>query len=150
MRRLLVLGVLVLAGCSARAETDDGMELHAGVKDWDASLASRAGSSVIGSASVQSVTSPGYAGTTAAAVSIGRAQAGAQHPWHVHVGTCASGGAIFGDASAYPVLRVGSDGNATATANLAMGLDPDGSYHVNVHRSASDLGTIVACGDLTD
>lgn len=148
MRRLLFLGVLVLAGCTARTEPDD--DVDTGATDWSAQLAARAGTDIRGSATVQTVVVEGFAGTTAAAVTIGGAMTGARHPWHVHSGTCASGGPIMGDPQAYPVLMVGANGGASASADLAVGLDDDANYHVNVHRSPSDLGTIVACGDLVD
>lgn len=150
MYRLLALGLLVLAACTSRAETDDIDDMDTGITDWSTQLAARAGSDIRGSANVQTVVVEGFAGTSAAAVSIGGAMAGARHPWHVHSGSCGSGGPIVGDPSAYPVLNVGADGNASASANLAVGLNDDADYHVNVHRSPSDPGTIVACGDLVD
>lgn len=150
MRRILFLGVLALAGCAGGAGAGDVDEADSGIHDWTTQLAARAGSEIRGSANVQTVVVEGFAGTTAAAISIGGATSGARHPWHVHSGTCASGGPIMGDAGAYPVLTVGAGGNASASANLTVGLDDDADYHINVHRSPSDLGTIVACGDLQD
>lgn len=157
MRKLLLIGMVVLAGCSGRGydpEDDPDMgdmdDADSGVTDWSAQLAARAGTSIRGASNVQTVVVEGFAGTTAAAVSIAGATAGSRHPWHVHSGTCATGGPIMGDAAAYPVLAVGAGGEASASASLAIGLDDDATYHVNVHRSPSDLGTIVACGDLQD
>jgi hypothetical protein len=151
MRGVLILGLVVVAACS-RGYDPDRMDDpdDVGAKDWSADLAARAGSGIEGSANVQSVYGENIAGNTAASVTIGGANAGAEHPWHLHVGTCATGGGIVGAANAYPALRPGANGNATATASLAVGLDPNAAYHVNVHRSPSDLGTVVACGDLQD
>lgn len=70
-------------------------------------------------------------------------------PWHLHQGSCATGGDIVGDAEFYPPLRVGSSGVASVTARLPMPLSGATPYHINVHASTSDLGTIVACADLT-
>lgn len=150
MRRILFLGVLALAGCAGGAEPGDVDDVDSGIHDWSAQLTAQSGSEIRGSANVQTVVVEGFAGTTAAAITIAGATSGARHPWHVHSGTCGSGGAIMGDAGAYPVLTVGAGGNASASANLAVGLDDDASYHVNVHRSPSELGTIVACGNLVD
>lgn len=86
--------------------------------------------------------------TTGVAVSIAGAESGARHPWHIHRGTCGSGGPIVGDANAYPVLSVGVNGTASASANLNVALSEDGRYYVNIHRSPQDLGTIVSCGAL--
>jgi hypothetical protein len=76
---------------------------------------------------------------------------GGPYPWHVHDGTCATGGPIVGDASAYPPLMVGADGRTEANARLVnLKLNEAKKYHVNVHRSPSDLATIIACGELDD
>ncbi len=69
-------------------------------------------------------------------------------PWHVHFGTCATGGGIVGDPAAYPELVADSAGNASATATVATTLDPGQPYHVNVHYSDSQFDRIIACGDL--
>lgn len=72
------------------------------------------------------------------------------YPWHIHVGTCADGssGPIVGDPDAYPPLQPGQEGVHTATANLGVSLDPDGSYYVNIHASEEAMTTILACGRL--
>ena len=85
-----------------------------------------------------------------ATVALTGATPGATHPWHVHEGKCGSGGAIVGDASAYTPLVVGSDGTAQGNATVAHTLHEAKEYHVNVHASASDMGTIIACGNLDD
>jgi hypothetical protein len=76
---------------------------------------------------------------------------GGPYPWHVHDGTCETGGPIVGDAAAYPPLMVGADGRAEANARLlGLKLNEAKKYHVNVHRSPTDLATIIACGELDD
>jgi hypothetical protein len=76
---------------------------------------------------------------------------GGPYPWHVHDGTCETGGPIVGDATAYPPLMVGADGRAEANARLlGLKLNEAKKYHVNVHRSPTDLATIIACGQLDD
>jgi hypothetical protein len=73
----------------------------------------------------------------------------AVYPWHIHVGSCADGmGAIVGPAQLYTALGAGSDGSASLTTTLPIVLDASQRYHVNVHASPSDMGTIVSCGDL--
>jgi hypothetical protein len=77
--------------------------------------------------------------------------AGGPYPWHVHDGTCETGGPVVGEATAYPPLMVGADGRAEASARLlGLKLNEAKKYHVNVHRSPTDLPTIIACGDLDD
>ncbi|MDQ3950044.1 MAG: superoxide dismutase family protein [Gemmatimonadota bacterium] len=76
---------------------------------------------------------------------------GGPYPWHVHDGTCETGGPIVGDPAAYAPLTVGADGRAEANARLLnFKLNEAKKYHVNVHRSAGDLATIIACGQLDD
>ena len=41
-----------------------------------------------------------------------RDRSGAVRPWQVRLGSCEASGPTFGDASAYPPLRVGRDGKA--------------------------------------
>lgn len=73
----------------------------------------------------------------------------ATRPWHVHVGSCATDGAIVGRPASYPLLRTNRGGRDDVTVRLPGGIDPDGVYHVDVHASAAELETIVACGDLS-
>jgi hypothetical protein len=76
---------------------------------------------------------------------------GGPYPWHVHDGTCETGGPIVGDATAYPLLTVGVDGRAEANARLVnLKLNEAKKYHINVHRSSTDQATIIACGELDD
>lgn len=111
--------------------------------EWNAEVTPRAGSDV--RANVRVGTAPGQ---TAAAINLVGGQAGATHPWHVHRGTCATGGAIVGDPAAYPPLRPNSAGAATATALIRVQLVPGEDYHINVHQSPEALNQIIACGDL--
>ncbi len=74
--------------------------------------------------------------------------ANAVRPWHVHFGTCATGGDIVGDDLAYPRLMTGSGGMATASARIPVDLDDDVAYHVNIHESDAAFDNIIACGDL--
>ncbi|HEX3273594.1 MAG TPA: hypothetical protein VHR43_01960 [Gemmatimonadales bacterium] len=81
-------------------------------------------------------------------VEITNASPGGRHPWHVHLGQCGTDRGILGDAKAYPILKVGGDGKADADAELDVPLPLQGQYFVNVHASPTNMGTIVACGNL--
>ena len=87
-------------------------------------------------------------GQTLAHVDISNAVPGARHPWHVHRGQCGTDQGIFGPADAYKPLKVESDGKASATATLPVPPAKTGDYFVNVHASAANMKTIVACGNL--
>ena len=114
--------------------------------EWKAVLAPVSGSNITGDAEVEGKDKDKK---TEAEVSIKGATAGAEHPWHVHQGKCGSNGGIVGPATAYPVLKVKEDGSAKAEAHLDIAAPTSGEYFVNVHKSASDLKTIVSCGNLT-
>lgn len=73
---------------------------------------------------------------------------GAIRPWHVHLGKCASGGAIVGADTAYPRLSTDSGGAASSNVLVRVGLDPAGAYHVNVHKSDAEFTSLIMCGDL--
>jgi hypothetical protein len=70
-------------------------------------------------------------------------------PWHVHVGSCAKGGGVFGGGRAYTPVTVDDKGTGSSKATLMVALPDTGSYHVNVHESSANMSNIVACGDLS-
>ena len=88
------------------------------------------------------------AGTTSAVVKYAGDIAGATRPWHVHIGSCAKAGAVLGAPSAYTPLRVNAKGAAEGKAILRMALPDSGDFYVNIHESATNMGKIVACGEL--
>lgn len=87
-------------------------------------------------------------GQTVAQVEITNAVPGGKHPWHVHKGQCGSDQGILGPADGYKPLQVGSDGKASSTAVLPVPRPKTGDYFVNVHASAKNMKTTVACGNL--
>jgi hypothetical protein len=115
-------------------------------EDWSANLTGRGnGAGMTGTVRVAVLS-----GRSTATIQLTNAPPGALLPWHIHTGTCETGGPILGEASAYPPLNVGSDGRAQGTANVGARLNEANQYHVNVHASPTEMGTIVACGDLDD
>lgn len=137
--RLLSMSIACLVVLGCQTGTEPAVE-----SQWDATLEGRPG--------FLTVAGTGFASTTAvsstASVNITGATPGAVHPWHVHAGTCASGGPIVGDPNAYTPLQVGTGGAASGVATIDVVLQPQQSYFINVHASPADLATIVACGDL--
>ncbi|HVL26105.1 MAG TPA: hypothetical protein VM450_18575 [Thermomicrobiales bacterium] len=76
--------------------------------------------------------------------------AGAAHPSHIHKGTCAE----LDPNPAYPlndVTQIGDGAVASSTTTVDVSLDDllASPYAINVHKSAEDISTYVACGDLT-
>ena len=147
----LVCAAAALAACTPRIHTDP----HTGRVDvdmqpvtqrgevWNARLGGSAG--ITGTA-----TATAREGHIVATINLAGAQSGATPPGAIHGGTCASGGAMAGAANSYPVLSVGANGQATATAHLMTRLNEAREYHVRVHASQTDMATVVACGALDD
>ncbi len=141
-----VLGGLAVGGAwtaskPASARAAQGMK-------WTATLNSMGGGAIKGTASL----APGTGGASSVAmISITGGKAGTAYPWHVHTGKCgvAGGGSVFGSGGAYKPVTAGADGSGNSTANLSVAAPTTGDYHVNVHASATDMKTIVACGDLS-
>lgn len=123
----------------------DGQPVAPAVLEWRATLADTdSTTNITGDARV---TEAEDAGSFQATISINDGST-CDRPWHVHYGTCATGGGIVGDPAAYTNLVSASDGTASADVVVAGTLDPSQPYHVNVHYSDSQLDRIVACGDL--
>lgn len=80
------------------------------------------------------------------------------HPAHIHAGTCAELGdvvvpltdiTVFGDDAE----RTGAASSIPVENNLTIVEMPlqeiiDGGHAINVHLSAEDIGTYIACGDI--
>jgi hypothetical protein len=139
MRRLslLISSALVLGAPSALAES-------AAEQRWQAELQGQGEfQDLNGQAEATSAE-----GSTTVRTSIAGAPGGGTHPWHIHEGACGSGGSIVGSPGAYEPLQPDSEGQASTEAQIDVALEPDQDYHVKVHASPEDPGTIVACGDL--
>lgn len=142
------LAVLIACGGSRPVEIDPRAQL-VGTR-WNATLATPAelaGASQVGGSAWMGADDRDSS-RTRASVTIQNAVPGGRHPWHVHVGLCGDDQGIYGSAEAYPVLEVGGDGQATASAMIAVPVPTSGQYFVNVHASPNNLGTIIACGNL--
>ena len=124
------------------------------VHEWKADLKPTDGSTITGSATVNTGTPPTADTTQPAAapfkadVSIMGAKEGDTHPWHVHTGTCGTKDApIVGAAGDYEAIKVGANGEGKAMATVNEVLAGNGQYLVNIHKSAEDL-TVISCGEL--
>ena len=150
--RPLVLSAALVAGCASSRQPAatlppviEQSQAVAQVVQWSATLASEAGTSIGGTATVV----PAGAQGTTATVSLTGAAPGGVLPWHLHAGRCGDNGPIVGAPEAYPPLTVGADGAATAMATVPVPTPVSGDFHVNVHRSAGETGTVIACGNLS-
>jgi superoxide dismutase, Cu-Zn family len=146
--RFMATAVLAMAaiGCSDTTTVGRPGDTTVNVAQWSTDLVGNPGwEHLSGSAEVDTTL-----GTNAftAVTELHGDDPGAERPWHVHFGTCATSGGIVGDASDYPALVVGADGSAEATASVGTMLEAKAAYHVNVHLADDDLATLIACGDL--
>lgn len=65
-------------------------------------------------------------------------------PIHIHEGTCAK----LNPKPAYPLTTVQDGASTTTLKNMTVSQLETGAYAINVHKSTSDPGTYVACGDI--
>ena len=73
---------------------------------------------------------------------------GSVRPWHIHIGSCAKSGGVWGGGASYAPITIDAKGKGEGKATIAMVVPDTGSYYVNVHESAANMGHAVACGDL--
>lgn len=148
---VLAAAVVASSGCSARTlqEVDTG---SIEVMSWRATLARpetadslTAPMNLVGSVAVRPAQNPAESQAT---IMLSNATPNATHPWHIHAGTCGSDGGIVGPETAYKPLTVDAQGNAEVTITLPFSTPTQGDYFVNVHKSPTELGTIIACGSL--
>lgn len=152
MRPALSAGLIAaatLAGCGGHAVTIDPKAQPVSSR-WNAVLATPAG--LAGAIQVRGAgwmgLDPKDSTKTKAHVEITNAAPGGLHPWHVHRGQCGNDMGVLGVAGAYKPLKVGGNGEADADADLDVPMPTVGDYFINVHASAQNMGTIVACGNL--
>lgn len=74
--------------------------------------------------------------------------AGSVRPWHIHTGSCAKAGGVFGGGRSYTPITIDAKGEGTGKASLTAVLPDTGTYYVNIHESSANMAKIVACGDL--
>ena len=137
------------------------LALAPGAAKWSASLQAVDGSSLAGTASVE--TTGGAKGmapkdtmaarsmdneSATAIISITGAKPGSKLAWYVHQAKCGASGPVVGSSSAYQPLTADGKGKATATAKLSAGLTEGQEYSVAVHGGASESAPVAACGDL--
>lgn len=147
--RLLPLGLVLLAACGGRKKAVELEPDNAFGTRWNGRLATPA--ELVGAVQIRGDAWMGQGsspGETRTEVTLSNAAPGGEHPWHVHEGTCGSNGGVLGPGEAYKTLKVGGDGRASQSTTLPMALPTSGSYYVNIHASPSNMGTIVACGNL--
>jgi len=77
-------------------------------------------------------------------VRLAGAPSGVPQPAHIHMGTCDK----LNPKPTYPLHNVTDGTSETTVPNVKLSDLTSGAFAINVHKSTSDLGTYVACGDL--
>jgi hypothetical protein len=127
----LALGLLLivlLAGCGS-----DG-----GSNEMAVSLGEQNGSNQSGEASLTAVDDS----TTHVVISIGSGGETPQ-PAHIHKGSCAE----LDPTPEHPLEDV-VDGDSSTHLKVSLDELRDGEFAINVHKSAAEVETYVACGDI--
>jgi hypothetical protein len=154
MRKLILVFAAFAATACVRTATNEAtgavdVDVESPTKrgeDWSANL--NAGTNFPGvSGSAKALVAEGAMDVT---VTLNGATTGANYVWAIHEGKCDAPGAMVGSMSDYPAITVANDGRATINARVPHRLDEAKDYTVIVHASASDMASIVACGDLDD
>lgn len=107
---------------------------------WTATLEPVGASTMRGTATVQAVNNQ-----QTIHLQITGGAPGTSHPWHIHSGSCGTGGSVVG-STPYPALGTSSDGTASMSTVLATPVS-GGNHFVDIHVSPSDP-TVAACGEL--
>ena len=111
--------------------------------DYTATITGKDGAAIHGSAMAKT-----DAKTTEVEVKLMGDAAGSVRPWHIHVGSCEKAGGVFGGGRSYTPITIDDKGDGTSKATVPVALPDTGTYYVNIHESAANMGKIVACGDL--
>ena len=65
------------------------------------------------------------------------------YPAHIHMGTCAN----LNPAPQYPLTNV-RNGQSTTNVDASLASIQQSPHAINLHKSAQDIATYVACGDI--
>ena len=136
VQRIAIACAVALA-MSAPVLADDAMKSMAGAKTYDFVAQNSSGET----GTVSLMPTDDSKGTIVT-VALKGAPETAQ-PAHVHVGPCAK----LNPKPTYPLKPV-VDGKSTTTLAVPIDKLTGGTFAVNVHKSANDIATYVACADL--
>ena len=78
------------------------------------------------------------------AVKLDNTPQGTPQPTHIHIGTCAK----INKAPEYPLANTVNGASTSTVRGIALSDLLKGKYAINVHKSASELGTYVSCGNI--
>jgi hypothetical protein len=128
----ILLGVLILViGLTASASAADGDTLNV-------TFAAQNDSGLTGTATLVEKD-----GKTTVSVALAGAAIATEMPSHIHVGTCDN----LDPAPKYPLNNI-VDGKSETTVDASIATLLASPFAINVHKSATDIATYVACANL--
>lgn len=131
-RTSVLIGILVLAvGLVTPALAADGDRL-------EVTFMEQSDSGLSGTATLVE-----QGGSTTVTVSLSDTSSTVAMPSHIHAGTCAN----LDPAPAYPLNNV-VQGSAETTVDVTIATLLASPFAINVHKSAEEVSTYVACADL--
>lgn len=154
----IILMLTIMAACGGAATPAASTAPSSAAPSASASTATGAAASPVGAPSevtiqIGTLSNSGESGTatltaagaqTKVVLNITGQPAGADQPAHIHEGNCTT---TLNPAPKYPLTDV-KDGKSETTVNASLADLISGEYAINVHKSASELTTYVACGDI--
>lgn len=146
---VLAVGAVITAACHRTVQINPSQTVSQTAR-WNATLATPAtlsGAVQVKGTAWMAPPNPSDSGRTLASIAISNATSGGLHPWSVHQGLCGSDQGVLGAATAYPLLRVNSDGTASGHTTLSVPVPTYGEYYVVVQASPSNTTTVIACGN---
>jgi hypothetical protein len=142
---LMVAGVIALSGPSFAQSappapmSSAGAGAGAGAGAVTVPLSAQNGSGETGSVTLT------QAGNTVVVVAHTVGGGSAAQPIHIHIGTCAK----LDPAPKYPLTTLQNGTSNTTLNNMKLSDLETGNYAINVHKSTADIGTYVACGNIS-
>lgn len=145
---LVAAAALGLTACAQRMTEEDAggfatTSWRATIETIDNADSLVAPVNVVGSLVMTPAPNPTMTNVT---IMLANGEPNATYPWHIHASGCGSEGGIVGPPDAYVPLTINANGEAQATVTLPFSTPTVGDFSVNVHKSASEMGVIIACG----
>ena len=139
MRPIIILAVVLLA--LARPQTVSALDSSMPMSSMSVvvSITAQSGSGQTGTATLTSTKD----NKTQVVISLKGEPANAVEPAHIHPGTCAK----LNPKPTDPLTSV-ANGTSTSIVNKPLASLESGAFSINVHQSADNIGTYVACGTI--
>jgi len=131
--------VLVGGGCSKTAEPSVFEGADAGPETLIFSLSAQNNSGESGTATITPISDT----QSRVSFTVTGAPAGVAQPVHIHTGSCPTPGGVK-----YPLTNVANGASETVLDVTVAALKAQAPLALNVHKSTTEVGVFVSCGNL--